>query len=247
MTGTLTCPSCGASAAPDATRCDYCGSALKTVTCPSCFASMFAGSQYCPHCGAKTAPAVEDGSAPLPCPNCSATMKPVRVGTTSMQQCERCAGSWLTTDVFTALCTDREAQAAVTSVFGAKPDAAPSQQPRLGEVRYRHCAVCKNMMNRVNFGRVSGIVIDLCKGHGVWFDPGELRRVLSFVAAGGLDRMRESEAEFKRLSKQVWTATRQDATSAPVMTHRTNVSIHLTSTDTDGDALTRRLLDFLLT
>jgi Zn-finger nucleic acid-binding protein len=175
-------------------------------------------------------------------------MKPVRVGTTSMQQCDVCAGSWLATDVFTALCTDREAQAAVTAVFGAKPDATPSP-PRLGEVRYRRCGVCKNMMNRVNFGRVSGIVIDLCKGHGVWFDPGELRGALSFVAGGGLNRMRESEAEFKRLSKQAWTATRQDAASAPVMTRNTNVSIRFSSTDTDndGNALTRRLLDFLLT
>jgi Zn-finger nucleic acid-binding protein len=246
VNGSLNCPSCGASAAVDALRCGYCGSALKTVTCPSCFASMFTGSEYCPHCGSKAAQAVEDSNAPLPCPNCSATMKPVRVGATSMQQCDTCAGSWLATDVFTSLCTDREAQAAVTAVFGAKAGAPPSQ-PRLGEVRYRHCAVCKNMMNRVNFGRVSGVVIDLCKGHGVWFDPGELSRALSFVAGGGLNRMRESEAEFKRLSKQAWTTSRQDAASAPVMTQNTNVSIRFTATDNDGDALTRRLLDFLLT
>src|SRR6185437_8277770 len=105
MSDTLECPSCGAPAAADALRCDYCASALKTVTCPSCFASMFAGSQFCPHCGARAAALVEDGGPPLPCPNCNASMKPVRVGVTPMQQCESFAGSWLTTETFTALCT----------------------------------------------------------------------------------------------------------------------------------------------
>ena len=50
--------------------------------------------------------------------------------------------------------------------------------------------------------RVSGIVVDLCKGHGVWFDANELQGILTFVAHGGLDRMRESDAEFKRALKK---------------------------------------------
>jgi len=207
---------------------------------------MFAGSQFCPHCGARAAAAVDDGGLALPCPSCNASMKPVRIGTTPMQQCEACGGSWLTTDVFTALCTDREAQGTVMSAFGA---AAPAPTVRLGEVRYRRCAACQHMMNRTNFGRVSGIVIDLCKGHGVWFDPGELQGILRFVATGGLERMRESEAEFKELSKKAWAP---DATlsggGASVSRLSSSVSMHvqLTSGDTDAAPL-RQLLAFLLT
>ena len=66
-----------------------------------------------------------------------------------------------------------------------------------GKVRYVHCAVCDKVMNRVNFGKMSGIIIDVCKNDGVWFERDELRGVLQFVANGGIDRMRATEAERK--------------------------------------------------
>lgn len=212
---------------------------------------MFAGTQFCPRCGAKAAAVEDDAREPLPCPNCSQPMKPVRIGKTSMQQCGPCGGSWLTTDAFTALCTDLEARAAVAA--SAAVESAPRAAPavRLGAVRYRRCAACKNLMNRVNFGRVSGVVIDLCKGHGVWFDDGELPRVLAFVASGGLERMRESEAEFKELSKKAWSTPDfalgdpQAARSGASM-RMTNLAIHITSSSDDAD-VTRRLLQLLLT
>lgn len=251
VTGSLNCPSCGAPAPADATRCEYCGSALRTVTCPSCFASLFAGSQFCPHCGAKATPVEEGSDDPLPCPSCDAPMKPVRIGGTPMQQCGSCGGSWLTTDTFTALCTDKEARSAVSSslVFeSAAAVTAGGPAVRLGDVRYRRCASCRNLMNRVNFGRVSGVVIDLCKGHGVWFDQGELQRALTFVANGGLERMRESEAEFKELSKKAW-ATPDFVLGDPRAPHTasmSNLAMHITS-NTDDAAIARRMLQILLT
>lgn len=175
-------------------------------------------------------------------------MKPVRVGSTPMQQCAACSGSWLTTDVFTALCTDREAQQAVSATFASSATSSTAPAVRLGDVRYRRCAACKKLMNRVNFGRVSGVVVDLCKGHGVWFDPGELQRALAFVAGGGLERMRESEAEFKELSKKAWS-TPDFALGDPHAPHTistTKLAIQITS-NTDDAAITRRLLQFLLT
>lgn len=212
---------------------------------------MFAGSQFCPHCGAKATTVEDDAGEPLPCPNCRQPMKPVRIGKTPMRQCASCGGWWLTTDAFTALCTDQEARAAVSSSPGF--DAAPrtTTPVRLGEIRYRRCAACKNLMNRVNFGRVSGVVIDLCKGHGVWFDDGELQRALAFVANGGLERMRESEAEFRELSRKAWStpdfalgdpqAPRIDASAS-----LTKLAIHITSNADNAD-ITRRMLQLLLT
>ena len=35
--GTLTCPQCGAAAAPDARACAFCRARLATVACPRCF------------------------------------------------------------------------------------------------------------------------------------------------------------------------------------------------------------------
>jgi Zn-finger nucleic acid-binding protein len=42
-------------------------------------------------------------------------------------------------------------------------------------------------MTRMNFGRHSGIVVDVCRSHGTWFDRGELDAVLEFVRAGGIE------------------------------------------------------------
>jgi Zn-finger nucleic acid-binding protein len=241
MIGSLNCPSCGAPAAANAVRCEYCEAALAVVTCPSCFASMFAGSQFCPHCGARAAVPAEEPGIRLPCPNCSNAMDPIRVGTTPMHQCSSCAGYWLTTDVFTALCMNREAQSTLASTFGTTTTTLGSL--RASDVRYRRCAACQKMMNRVNFGRVSGIVIDLCKGHGVWFDPGELRNVLAFVSGGGLERMQASEAEFRSLCRQ---ARSFDQRVSPGVASDVRWQMRLTS-DMDESPTLARLLETLLT
>jgi hypothetical protein len=50
-------------------------------------------------------------------------------------------------------------------------------------------------MNCVNFGRVSGTVIDVCRGHGAFPDSGELHAIATFIMEGGLDRARQREKD----------------------------------------------------
>ena len=50
---------------------------------------------------------------------------------------------------------------------------------------YRPCVVCGRLTNRVNYGHASGVIIDVCKDHGIWFDANELARILAWVRAGG--------------------------------------------------------------
>lgn len=192
MPSSLNCPTCGAPASgADAARCDYCGSTLSTMGCPSCFGTMFVGMEFCPYCGAKAARI--DGDATLPCPACSGTMRAVHVGPTSMFECGACASTWLDTDTFTQLCANREAHGAIASMTG--PTTAGVTTTVTSGVRYRPCPTCKKIMNRENFGHRSGVIIDVCKGHGVWFDRGELHSVLVFVDGGGLERARQKEQE----------------------------------------------------
>ena len=40
-------------------------------------------------------------------------------------------------------------------------------------------------MNRVNFAHCSGVVIDICKGHGTWFDRDELSKIVDFIPPAG--------------------------------------------------------------
>jgi Zn-finger nucleic acid-binding protein len=55
--------------------------------------------------------------------------------------------------------------------------------------------MCADLMNRVNFGKRSGVIVEVCKPHGVWFDKGELTRAIEFVAAGGLVETKRREEE----------------------------------------------------
>jgi Zn-finger nucleic acid-binding protein len=60
-------------------------------------------------------------------------------------------------------------------------------------VRYVACPVCKKIMNRQAFSRGSGVVVDVCREHGVFFDAGELSDVLHFIERGGLEQARLRE------------------------------------------------------
>ncbi len=70
------------------------------------------------------------------------------------------------------------------------------------EVHYLTCPACKKSMNRKAFGRISGVVVDVCKTDGVWFDAGELGVVLAFVERGGLEEARKRELDDLRESKR---------------------------------------------
>lgn len=78
---------------------------------------------------------------------------------------------------------------------GPLPEAKRAPVMALEQVRYLSCPLCRSSMNRVNFGKVSGVIVDVCRVHGTWFDGGELTRVVSFASAGGLVKTREREEQ----------------------------------------------------
>jgi Zn-finger nucleic acid-binding protein len=191
MPASLNCPNCGASVSSlDATRCGYCHSVLTTVACPSCLGQIFAGMEYCPHCGAKTARAITNDTA-LSCPDCKSVMSHVHVGGSEFLECPDCAGTWLDADTFIRLCTDREERGTiVATVAMRRPAVTPRRETR---VHYRKCPVCGSMMNRQNFGARSGVVLDVCKGHGAWLEQGELQAAMTFIDSGGLEYARRMD------------------------------------------------------
>jgi Zn-finger nucleic acid-binding protein len=183
---TLRCPNCGAPAAPESAHCEYCRSRLATVSCPKCLGVLFAGSRFCPHCG--VARSRVEGTAPTSslCPACRAAMAWVSVGAVDLLECGACDGVWLEAAAFERLCADRDAQAAIIHTSAAAPPSGTAPD----RIRYRPCLRCGKLMNRVNFGVVSGAIVDVCKGHGTFLDRGELHQVVQFILDGGLDRMR---------------------------------------------------------
>ena len=151
---------------------------------------MFLGSKFCAHCGerAVNAEILPDGHAGQ-CPRCKIDLQSLKVGATGMRECLRCGGFWMGIEAFESLCADKEEQSVVISYAGSKPRELDS----LPSINYVPCPDCKQLMNRSNFAHSSGVVIDLCKQHGVWFDAEELPKIIEFIDKGGLARSREKE------------------------------------------------------
>jgi Zn-finger nucleic acid-binding protein len=117
-------------------------------------------------------------------------MRQVQIGQAELLECEKCGGIWVDAETFEHLCADSEARAGVLHRWPETP-----QRQVDTVVRYRPCVSCGAMMNRINFGKLSGTVVDVCKGHGTFLDSGELHQVVAFIRDGGLDRARRRQLE----------------------------------------------------
>jgi len=190
---TLNCPNCGAAISSDSPQCQYCESKLATVACPSCFGMMFIGSRHCPHCGALAAQATAAELSILKCPRCQTEMSSVTIGSEAMRECERCGGLWVEVAAFDRICADREKQSVVLGGASLAQGHQPQGGADAANIRYVPCPQCGNLMNRINFAHCSGVIVDVCRGHGTWFDRDELSEIVQFIRDGGLDLARQRE------------------------------------------------------
>lgn len=190
---TLHCPNCGAATSSDSIKCDHCGASLATVACPSCFGLIFRGAKFCAHCGAPVSRREDDAAQrEKMCPHCDIALQKVTLGSVEVQECRKCEGLWVDVATFESICRDREQQAAVLG--GASPFPSPLELT-LAPVRYLRCPDCRTLMNRVNFAKRSGVIVDTCRGHGTWFDRDELRHIVEFIRSGGVEQVRTAELQ----------------------------------------------------
>jgi Zn-finger nucleic acid-binding protein len=150
---------------------------------------MFLGSKHCGHCGAAAhAAELLDDEGGM-CPRCSIALQSLRIDSVEIRECERCGGFWSAIETFENVCADKEKQASIIGFIGSY--AHTNADPPI--VSYVPCPDCSELMNRSNFAKSSGVIVDLCRQHGVWFDAGELPKIIDFVEKGGMDRVREKE------------------------------------------------------
>jgi Zn-finger nucleic acid-binding protein len=185
------CSSCGAPRGEGAAACTHCGADftiheqdLHTV-CPNCLARVSDRARFCHHCATPISPELAAGDkTPYHCPVCGSDRPLVSRRLTSEQvtvlECEICAGLWLGLEAFRAMLSQQEVQ----SGHAPRGVLAPiSQQPG---PRYRACVICGQLMVRRNLGRSgSGVIVDLCGQHGIWFDADELAQLMTWVRSGG--------------------------------------------------------------
>jgi Zn-finger nucleic acid-binding protein len=201
----MKCPFCGGPCASDVRTCPHCNVELASVRCPHCFTLHFTGSRFCARCGKELELEPLLDATDAPCPRCD---KPLSIfggtlpdeleKTLPLHECTGCGGVFVSQKTLDAI------------VARESPGPKPPTHDRVSvpavrhadTVRYVKCPLCHVLMNRVNFGKRSGVIVDVCKAHGVWFDKGELTDAIEFVARGGLEEAKRRDAEDAGLKKE---------------------------------------------
>lgn len=181
------CINCAAPLPPDTILCEYCGSRNDTDLA-----------------GVHTYTTQELDSRRI-CPQCAVPMKTIDLkidGKFYIERCDTCMGLFFDPGELEVLL-----KASVKNVFHINRKKLDEINAAMGQrnrpVAYVKCPVCEKIMNRLNFGIRSGVVVDRCTAHGVWLNGGELRHLFEWMKAGGelLDQEHKT-AEKKRREKQ---------------------------------------------
>lgn len=208
--GALVCPGCGAPVGFGDRLCAHCGAELATVRCGACFALGVAGSKACAQCGAALGLEGMQGPLGIPCPRCAGTeLVGVRVGEHDVGECLRCTGLFVEHPVLERI-TRRAEERGGLRLRPLEVAASPPER-----TAYLPCPRCGAHMNRKNFGERSGVIVDVCGRHGVWFDRDELARTIEFVDAGGLQRAREAGRRAVSIRRLRAGEQRPDVASLP--------------------------------
>ena len=85
------------------------------------------------------------------------------------------------------------------------------------------CPICGELMPRRNFRRISGVLIDICRDHGIWLDPGELEQIRCFIANGGTEKYLEKEIITNKLKLQSLATRVSDVEFMQKLLHHWNL------------------------
>jgi Zn-finger nucleic acid-binding protein len=182
------------------------------ANCSNCSAPLPSNSIICDYCKTRndtdlkgvhhyTTHEIESART---CPRCNINLRTIDLkvnGKFLIERCDQCLGLFFDPAELEALL-----EATVTNVFDINrsrlDDINNRMSPSNYSVSYIKCPVCSQIMNRVNFGTKSGVIVDRCRDHGVWLDGGELRHLFEWMKAGGKLLGQEREEQLRKESER---------------------------------------------
>lgn len=183
------------------------------MSCTKCGAKLEGYSGVCRYCGAfntvdlhrvnKHTEVQPDEGRQCPCCEIPLTTIDLKIdGKFLVERCDQCLGMFFDPNELQALISK-----CVSNVFEVDYPHMTKffEEQRTADipaVRYISCPICKQHMNRENYGQTSGVIIDKCVQHGVWLDAGELARIKDWVKAGGHLLNDKRDAERQKLEEQ---------------------------------------------
>jgi len=187
------CSSCSAARRDGSDACSFCSADftlherdLHTI-CPQCMGRISDRAKFCHSCGIPIVPQGTAGrESERTCPVCGEAhhlyLRNIDGGVVTVLECDRCAGIWVGSRIFGLL--EKRAKQKVTGWADVPKPSRPVLE-QAGASFYRNCVDCDKPMHRKNYGHKSGVIVDVCREHGMWFDLGELEEILTWVEAGG--------------------------------------------------------------
>jgi len=193
---------------------------------------VFHGHKHCPECSAELAlAATGEVAADRRCPRCATALHARRVADIVIDECAGCLGVLNDHVAIKRAVIDR-AQARADALLGALPHREVSAVPTAGQNQkmYLPCPICHVVMNRRLFATGTGVIIDVCRSHGTFFDAGELPLIIEFVMNGGLETAQRKDIERMRETARRELAQARDAARdarlhAPATPSRSNALI----------------------
>jgi Zn-finger nucleic acid-binding protein len=139
------------------------------------------------------------------CPACGSELVGASIRREEFYECPAGHGTWVDVEPFQRLVADFERRAAVLvqQIGRGAERIVPIQHDSL-----LPCPRCRRAMTRYEYARDSGVHVDACRQHGIWFDHDELRRIIQFIQA------RESEPRGDGRGDEAASRRRADANSA---------------------------------
>jgi len=140
------------------------------------------------------------------CPRCRKPLETINLAAGDkffIERCDTCLGLFFDPGELEAL-VDKSVAHVYEIDHGRLEDINRVKRSDEYPVSYIECPACRKLMNRLNFGSRSGVIIDRCRDHGIWLDGGELRRILEWVKAGGgiFDKQKQLEMERLELEQE---------------------------------------------
>lgn len=112
----------------------------------------------------------------MKCPRCSQLLRSTTYEGVAVDHCPKCSGIWLDEGELAPILATRELKfsaEAVASAIATQNLNMPAAETESVEA----CPKCGKPMLAMNFGANSGVIVDRCTEHGLWFDRGELERI----------------------------------------------------------------------
>src|ERR1035437_370416 len=114
----------------------------------------------------------------MKCPYCSKVMIVVEHEKIELDYCTNCHGVWFDSGELELLMDSMQLKESkqLYEDMVQKPEAKTTEKKR-------KCPICNTKMKKTLVGDHPGILLDVCgRGHGLWFDGGELNQLIKELA-----------------------------------------------------------------